>query len=149
MKMHRLVDSETKGAKSRKYQCERAIGDAKYARKMREVQFWELVEHAKTRRATDIAAIGYFNQSIYSTNMQNFMNETVLFDIFQEVNGVEMEQREAALECGSKCADFGLEIERILRFIVGIGLTECSKIVESDHSRHSTDDNLADYFAEV
>ena len=39
-----------------------------------------------------------FNENVYSANMQNFMTEIGVFEVFQEINGVEPKQREAARE---------------------------------------------------
>ena len=54
------------------------------------------------------------------------MNGTGLFDVFQEINGVEPEQRDATFEHGSKCVDYVLATEGALRCITGIELIECS-----------------------
>ena len=111
----RLVDSETRGVNSSKAQCERAIGNVKRARHIRAEQLRELSEHVKTCGATDVIITGDFNESVCSTNIQNFMNETGLFDVFQEINGVDLEQRDATFEFGSKCVDYVLTAEGVLR----------------------------------
>ena len=81
---YRLVDYETRGVNSSKAQYERAIGNVKRARHIRAEQLRELSEHVKTCGATDVMVTGDFNESVCSTNTQNFMNETGLFDVFQE-----------------------------------------------------------------
>ena len=43
-----------------------------------------------------------------SSNIQDFVNETGVFDVFQEINGVELDQREATHECTSNCVDYVL-----------------------------------------
>ena len=53
---------------------------------------------------------GGFNESVCSSNMQNFMNETGLFYVFQEINGAETEQRDDAFDHG-KFIDFVLATE--------------------------------------
>ena len=127
---HALVESDTKGFTSCKSQCKKNIDNVKRARKIREVQLRELEEDLKMRRAMHVVTTGDFNESVYSTNMQNFMTETGLFDVFQEVNGVEMEQRDAAFEHGSKHADFSLTTEGILICVSKIELIDCNEIVE-------------------
>ena len=83
------MDYETRGVNSSKAQYERAIGNVKRARHIREAQLRELSAYVKTCGATDVMITGDFNESVCSSNMQNFMNETGLFDVFQEINGVE------------------------------------------------------------
>ena len=76
------------------------------------------------------------------------MNDAGLFEVFQEVNGVEPEQRKATFEYESKCTDFVLTTDGILLCVKGIELIECSEIVESYHPGHLTDVDLSDYFSE-
>ena len=61
------------------------------------------------------------------------MNEMGLFDVFQEINSIEPEQRDSAFEDGSKNIDYVLVIEGVLRCITWIELIECSEITELDH----------------
>ena len=51
---------------------------------------------------------GDFNESMCSANMQHFMTETVFFHVFQEINGVEPNQRESTHKHGSKCIGYFL-----------------------------------------
>ena len=53
-------------------------------------------------------------------NMQYFINETGLYDTFQEINGVESETREATHQHGSTCTDYVLATEGMSRNITGI-----------------------------
>ena len=52
--------------------------------------------------------------------MQYFINETGLYDTFQEINGVESETREATHQHGSTCTDYVLATEGMSRNITGI-----------------------------
>ena len=99
----RLVDSESSGINSCEAQCERAIWSTKRARQNRNTQSIELAKRVKKCGATDVIMTECFNEIVCSTNMQNFMTETGLCDVFQEINGVEPNQIEATHEHGSKC----------------------------------------------
>ena len=46
-----------------------------------------------------------FNESVSSENVTNFMNETGSHDVFSEINGVEIENREATHQHSRKCID--------------------------------------------
>ena len=91
---------------------------------------------------------GDLNQSTYSTKIHNFVSDVGLFNFVQEFNNAGPEKIDAAFENGSKRACFTLAIDEKLRCIAGIELSDCSEIVELDHRGHSTDVDLADYFAE-
>ena len=68
--------------------------------------------------------------------------------MFAEINGVDIEKREATYQYGSKCIDCVLATEGMLRKVKGCELTECSEIVESDHRRCLIDVDFTDYFSE-
>ena len=91
---------------------------------------------------------GDFNENVCSTNMQNFMTETGLFDVFHEINGVEPNQREDTGEHESKCMCYVLATEGILRNMTGIEIIECSETIESDYQGCLIDVDFLEYFAE-
>ena len=103
------------------------------------MQLKKLAEYDKKCGSTDVIVAGDFNESVCYANIQHFINETGLHDVFQEINGVEPERREATHENGSKCTDYVLETEGMLRNVTGIEIIECSEIVESDHRVYLTD----------
>ena len=76
------------------------------------------------------------------------MNETGSHDVFQKINGAEPDKREATHEHGSKCTDYALTTEGILRNITWIEIIECSEIIESDDRECLTNVGFSDYFAE-
>ena len=80
-----------------------------------------------------------FNESACSANMQNFVTETGLFGVFQEISRVEPDKREARHKHCSKCIDNVLAIERMLRNTIGTEIVECSETIESDYRVHLTD----------
>ena len=75
------------------------------------------------------------------------MNETGLCDVFVEINGVEIENREATHQHVRKCIVYVLATEGTLRNATGIKLIESSEIVESDHRGCLTDIDLTEHFA--
>ena len=81
--VHRTVDSESSGMKSYEAQYERAIGTVKRSRKIRNTQLKELAKYVKKSEGTGLKVASDFNESVCSANMQNFMNETGSFDMFQ------------------------------------------------------------------
>ena len=76
------------------------------------------------------------------------MNETGLFDVFQEINRVESDQREATCEHRSNYAYYVMATEGTLRNMTGTEMIECSEIIESDHRDYLTDVDFSDYYAE-
>ena len=83
-----------------------------------------------------------------SDNAKSFMNETGLYDVFAEVNGVEEDKRETTCQHGSAWIDHVLAADGMLRKAKGCELTECSELVESDHRGQLTDVDLAENFSE-
>ena len=88
----RILDSESGGANSSKTQYVREIGRVQSARKMRKEQLKVLAEYVKRCAATDVIVAGDLNGRVSSENTNNFMNETGLCDLFQEMNGAETEK---------------------------------------------------------
>ena len=82
---------------------------------------------------------GYFNESECSVSMKIFMNETGLFDVFQEINGVEPDKRKSTHDNGRKCIDHMLSTEGTLCRITGMEIIECNEIMESDDRGFLTD----------
>ena len=76
------------------------------------------------------------------------MNESGLYDVFAETNGVQTENREATCQHGSKCIDYVLDAEGMLRKVTECELIECSEIVESDHKWCLTGIDFVEYFGE-
>ena len=108
----------------------------------------ELSDCAKMCGATYVMMKGIFNEMVCSPNLQNFMNETGMFDVYQEINSSEPEQRVATFECRSVCFDHMLTTERVVRRMTGIKLIDCSEIFESDNRGYLNNVNFVDYFAE-
>ena len=61
---------------------------------------------------------------------------------------MDVEKREATYYHGSKCIDCVLATEGMLSKVKGCELTECSKIVESDHRGCLIDVDFAEKFSE-
>ena len=63
--------------------------------------------------------VEYMNEDINLKRIQEFMVEIGLYGGFDEVNEVEEKNREDAYEyeCGSKCVDFVLRTEGIMKFV--------------------------------
>ena len=85
---------------------------------------------------------------VCSAKMQNFMTETGLFGMFQIINGVEPNQREATHEHIIKFTDHVLATEGMLRNTAGIETIDCSEKIESDHRGYLTHVCFSDYFSE-
>ena len=114
----------------------------KRARKIRNTKLKELEEHVKKCGETDVMIAGHFNENARSANLQNIMNETCLFDLFQEINRVKPEEREATHDHRNKCIDCVLATEDLLCNMKGIEAIEYSEIIESHHRGNLTDVNF-------
>ena len=51
---------------------------------------------------------GHFNEDFYSNKMQDFLTETGLFDVFEEMSGVQKQCRNPTVKCRIECACFRL-----------------------------------------
>ena len=65
-----------------------------------------------------------FNEDSHSKNMQEFIIETEIFDMHEEVNGRIKEERDNACEHGSKCADLFEATQETLEKTVGVELID-------------------------
>ena len=91
---------------------------------------------------------GDFNESMKSDNAKSSVNETGLYNVFAETNGVEEDEREATCQHGSEGTYHFLATDGMLRKVKGCELTECSEFVESDHREHLMDVDFAECVSE-
>ena len=81
-------------------------------------------------------------------NIQEFVVEIALHEVFREVHEVNDNDRDGTFEHDKKCVDFVLVSEGILNVVEGIELIECNEIVVSNHRVHLIGSNLETCFEE-
>ena len=95
-----------------------------------------------------VVVAGDFNKDANAKNIQEFVVEMGLYEVFGEVHEVDKNDRDGTFEYGTKCVDYVLVSEGMLNVVEGIELIECNEIVDSDHRGYLTDLNLETYFKE-
>ena len=146
--LHRIVDANTASVNSCKAQYERKCGKIKRAKEIRAEMLKELKQEIREMNATDVVVAGDFNEDVNAKNIQEFVVEMGLYEVFGEVHEVDENDRDGTFECGTKCIDYVLVSEGMLNVVEGIELIECNEIVDSDHRGYLTDLNLEMHFEE-
>ena len=107
-----------------------------------------LKEEIREIKVDNVLVVVDMNEDVNSKSIQDSMVELGLHNVFGEVNDVEEKNREAIYGHGSKCIDFVLRIEGVMKIVNMIELIECNEIVDSGHRGYLTDINLEAWFEE-
>ena len=73
-------------------------------------------------KTKDIIVAEDFNQSLYSKDIENFLINNSLFEIYNLLNGDKIIRRDNIYISGSKCIDFVAAISGVINFIKGYEL---------------------------
>jgi len=122
--LHIIVDANTASVNSCKAQCERKCGKIKRAKEIRAEMLKELKQEIREMNATDVVVAGGFNEDVNAKNVQEFVVEMGLHEVFGEVHEVDKNHRDGTFEHGTKCIDYVLVSEVMLNIVKGIELIE-------------------------
>ena len=98
--MHRIVDANTKSANSCKAQHERKCGKIKRAKEIRKELLNDLEKETNEIKATDVIIVGDFNEDVNAKDVQEFMVEMGLQEVFREIHEVNEDDRDGTFEYG-------------------------------------------------
>ena len=91
IKLHRIVDNNTKSANPCKSEHERKCGKIKIANDIKAEMFQELKNETQDAKATDVLLVGDFDEDENTKNVQEFIVEIGLHEVFSEV--IEVDDR--------------------------------------------------------
>ena len=142
------MDANATSVNSCESQCERKCGKMKRVKDTRVEMLQELKQETKDMTETYVVVVGDFNEDVNAKNVQEFVVEMGLREVFREFHEVNDNDRDGTFECGTKCTDHVLVSEGMSNVVEGIELIEYNEIVDSEHHRCLTDLNLEACFEE-
>ena len=104
------------------------------------------IEYNKS--GSNVILAGDMNEAIDSKNIDKFLISNGLFNIHEQINGADTQQREATYEFGSKYINLLAVIGRLLEFINGSKMIDFKEYITTDHQGYIVDINLIAYFEE-
>lgn len=100
----------------------------------------------KEQNIADIIIAGDFNQGISEKAVKEFFAEIEVTDVHSKMNNVAAMHLDKTYKKVSRAIDSIAVSSRVMSYIEGSKLVECSDAVESDHRGYIIDAAMEDYF---
>ena len=146
--VYRIVDTNTTSINQCKAQHERKCGKIKRAKEIRKELLNDLEKETNEIKATDVIIVGDFNEDVNAKDVQEFMVEMGLQEVFREIHEVNEDDRDGTFEYGKNVQITFQFSEGLLNVVEGTELIECNEVVDSDYLRCLTDVNFETHFGE-
>ena len=105
MTVCRIVDPNAKSVNSCKFQHKRKFGKIKRAKDIRDEMSKQLKNEIKDTQARYVLITGDFNEDVNTNNIQEFMVEMILHEVFIEIHEVDENNRDGTFAHQIKCID--------------------------------------------